>query len=209
MEDFELVGPNGTDINNEFLKQYRDALRDQYYANVSSLKQEKRNADASIMSAANERGMMYSNFPQRAKIQNEANYLKNAADLHTTYQTGLDKLRSNAVGTYNQIKDLEDKIADLNEYASKPKRTDPTNTNPFNTPLGNNNNGTDKYNKKDIASQTDKLNNYTDAGWSSSAWDEQVDKSNGKYTDWVIFPDWLERGAQTGQWYFGNNPGKG
>lgn len=126
MNDFELIAPNGTDIDNEFLKQYRDALRNQYDANVSSLMQEKRNADASIMSSANRAGLMYSNFPQRAKIQNEANYLKNMSNLHTTYQTGLDKLRGNAVDTYNKIKDLEDAIADLNETANSNNNTNTT-----------------------------------------------------------------------------------
>lgn len=113
MEDFELVGPNGTDINNEFLKQYRDALKNQYDASLSSLKQQNRNNQASIMSAANERGMMYSNFPQRSKIQAETDYLNNVAKLHSTYQTGLDKLRSNAVNAYNQIKAYEEAISDL------------------------------------------------------------------------------------------------
>lgn len=126
MNDFELIAPNGTDINNEFLKQYRDALRSQYDANVSSLRQEKRNADAAIMSGANRAGLMYSNFPQRAKIQNETNYLKNMSNLHTTYQTGLDKLRGNAVDTYNKIKDLEDAIADLNETANSKNNTNTT-----------------------------------------------------------------------------------
>lgn len=114
MEDFELVGPNGTDVNNEFLKQYRDALKNQYDASLSSLKQQNRNNQASIMSAANERGMMYSNFPQRSKIQAETDYLSNASKLHSTYQTGLDKLRSNAVNAYNQIKSYEEAISDLN-----------------------------------------------------------------------------------------------
>ena len=127
MEDFELVGPNGTDVNNEFLKQYRDALRNQYDASVSSLKQQNRNNQASIMSAANEKGMMYSNFPQRSKIQAETDYLKNMSKLHSTYQTGLDKLRSNAVNTYNQIKAYEEAIADLDELSGGTGGTPGTN----------------------------------------------------------------------------------
>jgi hypothetical protein len=113
MEDFDLIGPNGTDINNEFLKAYRDSLRNQYDANVSSYKQQKRNADAQIMSAANKAGMMYSNFPQRSKIQTEADYLTGLSKLRGTYQTGLDKLRNNAVDAYNQIKAYEEAISDL------------------------------------------------------------------------------------------------
>lgn len=113
MEDFDLIGPNGTDVNNEFLKAYRDSLKNQYDANVSSYKQQKRNADAQIMSAANKAGMMYSNFPQRSKIQTEANYLAGLSKLRSTYQTGLDKLRNNAVDAYNQIKAYEEAISDL------------------------------------------------------------------------------------------------
>ena len=113
MEDFDLVGPNGTDVNNDFLKAYRDSLKNQYDANVSSYKQQKRNADAQIMSAANKAGMMYSNFPQRSKIQTEADYLTGLSKLRSTYQTGLDKLRNNAVDAYNQIKAYEEAISDL------------------------------------------------------------------------------------------------
>ena len=113
MEDFDLIGPNGTDVNNEFLKAYRDSLKNQYDANVSSYKQQKRNADAQIMSAANKAGMMYSNFPQRSKIQTEADYLTGLSKLRSTYQTGLDKLRNNAVDAYNQIKASEEAISDL------------------------------------------------------------------------------------------------
>ena len=115
MDDFELVGPTGVNIN-DFLKNYRDTLTNQYGSNVSALNQSKRNTEAQIMSNFNRRGMMYSNLPQREKIKNETNYLNNLADLHTTYQTGLDKLRNNAVDTYNNIKDLEDKIKDLQDY---------------------------------------------------------------------------------------------
>ena len=113
MEDFDLISPNGTDVNNEFLKAYRDSLKNQYDANVSSYKQQKRNADAQIMSAANKAGMMYSNFPQRSKIQTEADYLTGLSKLRSTYQTGLDKLRNNAVDAYNQIKAYEEAISDL------------------------------------------------------------------------------------------------
>jgi len=115
MDDFELVGPTGVNIN-DFLKNYRDTLTNQYGSNVSALNQSKRNTEAQIMSNFNRRGTMYSNLPQREKIKNETNYLNNLADLHTTYQTGLDKLRNNAVDTYNNIKDLEDKIKDLQDY---------------------------------------------------------------------------------------------
>ena len=126
MDDFELVGPTGVNIN-DFLKNYRDALTNQYGSNVSALNQSKRNTEAQIMSNFNRRGTMYSNFPQREKIKNEANYLNNLANVHTTYQTGLDKLRNNAVDTYNSIKSIEEQIADLNDYIAK-KTSDSTNS---------------------------------------------------------------------------------
>lgn len=148
MEDFDLIGPNGTDVNNEFLKAYRDSLKNQYDANVSSYKQQKRNADAQIMSAANKAGMMYSNFPQRSKIQTEADYLTGLSKLRSTYQTGLDKLRNNAVDAYNQIKAYEEAISDLsgsggvtgggtggNGTTGTPGKTD--GNNPSNTIQGN------------------------------------------------------------------------
>lgn len=216
MEDFELVGPNGTDVNNEFLKQYRDALKNQYDASLSSLRQQHRNNQASIMSAANERGMMYSNFPQRSKIQAETDYLTNTSKLRSTYQTGLDKLRNNATNAYNQIKAYEEAIKDLEEKAAgggsnsgSGGTTGTTGTNGNNTSGTNNttnllgNNGEIKFNDSGESSQ------YSDAGWSNKNWDRQVAESNGEKTDWWIFPDWLERGVQTGEWYFGNNKGKG
>lgn len=217
MDNFELVGPNGTDINNDFLKAYRDSLKAQYDANVAALNQNKRNNETAIMSGANRQGLMYSNFPQRAKIQNEANYLSNMANLNTTYQTGLDKLRGNALDTYNKIKDLEDQIKDLNDYAANPTTSNKTDLSSLadvlNKMLGNQKSG-DRTNESDDKSSnsnsvTGQSNEYSDAGWSSSSWDEEVKNSNGKYSDWGIFPDWLERGWQTGQWYFGNQKGKG
>ena len=208
MEDFELVGPNGTDINNEFLKQYRDSLKNQFDANVSSLKQQKRNSDASIMSNANRAGLMYSNFPQRSKIQTEADYLTDYSKLRKTYQTGLDSLRNNAVDAYNKIKAYEEAISDLNAKASGTTGTNKTTpgSNPDSNP-GNTSGGitgeipTIQYNEN--------VPQYSDAGWSNTNWDRQVAESNGKYTDYVFLPDWLERGWQTGEWFFGNQKGKG
>lgn len=113
MEDLQ-----GNDVNQFFLS-YRDALKNNYDSAVSALKQNKRNDDASIMSSANRQGLMYSNFPQRAKIQTESTYLNNLANARNSYQTGLDKLRSNAVNTYNTIKSYQEAISDLNDATAK------------------------------------------------------------------------------------------
>lgn len=113
LEDFRDLQGNNV---NDFIKAYRDELKNDFDANVSNLQQQRRNDMASIMSNANKRGMMYSNFPERSKLQYEANtYLPNYKNIYSSYQTGLDKLRSNALSTYNNIKSLQSSINDLNE----------------------------------------------------------------------------------------------
>ncbi len=168
MNDFELVGPDGTDLNNDFIRQYRDALKSQYDSNVAALNQNKRNNDTAIMSGANRAGLMYSNFPQRAKIQNEASYLSKMSDLNTTYQTGLDKLRGNAVDTFNKIKDLEDQIKDLNDSAASAKNggnseiSDLAKT--LNDLLGNQDKGNSTADTDSIAAQKEKLEGKNKSG---------------------------------------------
>lgn len=113
LEDFKDL--QGNDIN-KFVREYRDTMKQNYDAQVDLVNQQNRNDRAAIMAEANKRGMMYSNFPERAKMQYQANtYLPNLRSAYTSYQTGLDKLRSNALGSYNAIKALQDQIKDLNE----------------------------------------------------------------------------------------------
>lgn len=113
LEDFRDLQGNKV---NEFIKAYRDELKNDYDANVSNIQQQKRNDFASIMSQANKAGMMYSNFPERSKLRYEAEtHLPNLQKAYTSYQTGLDKLRSNALNSYNTLKDLQDQIKNLNE----------------------------------------------------------------------------------------------
>lgn len=115
MDGLDINDPLGNNLN-EFIKRYRDSLDRSYAANLSALNQKKNNDFATIMAGANKRGMMYSNFPERAKYQYMANtYTPTKASNFTTYQTGLDKLRSNSVNFYNQIKNVEEAIADLNK----------------------------------------------------------------------------------------------
>ena len=114
MEGFDITDLQGNNLN-DFVKNYRDALKNTYTSNLSQIEQQRLNDEASIMAQANARGMMYSNFPERSKMQYEVeNYLPAREKAFTSYQTGLDKLRSNAVNTYNNIMSLEDAINDLN-----------------------------------------------------------------------------------------------
>lgn len=100
---------------NDFVKNYRDALARQYQSSVQSLNQQRLNDQRSIMSNANARGMMYSNFPTRDKIiYDQQTFLPNYTKLYQSYSTGLDKLRQNVVNYQNSIKSIQDAIADLN-----------------------------------------------------------------------------------------------
>ena len=111
MENFYAT--TGEDIN-EFFKNYRDALKAQRDSSVKQLEQQRRNDFATIMGGANRRGMLYSNFPERAKIKyNVASYDPSLVKLNTTYTTGLDSLRANMVNLWNQKKAYDEAIADL------------------------------------------------------------------------------------------------
>lgn len=122
LEDFRDLQGNNV---NEFIRAYRDELKNDYDANVSNIQQQKRNDFASIMAQANKAGMMYSNFPERSKLRYEAEtYLPNRQKAYTSYQTGLDKLRSNALSSYNTLKNLQSQIKDLDE--SNPTTTNKT-----------------------------------------------------------------------------------
>lgn len=99
----------------DFYQNYRDSLDRQNQAAIASLDQQRRNDFATIMSGANKAGMLYSNFPTRDKIKYDTTaYQPNLVKLQQTYQTGLDKLRSNIVSYQNQIKSIQDAINELN-----------------------------------------------------------------------------------------------
>lgn len=107
-----MNNPNYTD---PYIQAYRDSLQEQYDATKASLDQQRANDFAVMMAQANTKGMTYSNFPERSKIQYDtATYSPAIVNARTTYQTGLDKLRSSGVQLANQIKSIEEKIADLN-----------------------------------------------------------------------------------------------
>ena len=99
----------------DFYKNYRENLSRQNEVGKQNLWQQRRNAQASIMSGANKAGMLYSNFPERSKIQYDVQtYDPAVIKMQTSYQTGLDTLRNNILKYQNSIKDLQENIAHLN-----------------------------------------------------------------------------------------------
>lgn len=103
----------------DFIKAYRDSLLRQYNANRALIDNTRDAYETNLMGNANARGMMYSNFPQRDKLKYQATtYMPNIVNTRNTYQTGIDKIRSNAVSLANNIKTIEQAIADLNNYGT-------------------------------------------------------------------------------------------
>lgn len=99
----------------EFYQNYRDSLDRQFQTSLQALDQQRKNAQASIMSGANKSGMMYSNFPARSKIQyDQQTYQPTLVKMQNTYQTGLDQLRNNILKYQNSIAEIQDSIAHLN-----------------------------------------------------------------------------------------------
>lgn len=98
-----------------FITQYRDAIERQRDLSKQYVDNQRRNDFAGIMAGANASGMMYSNFPERSKIQyNTSTYQPSIVKVQDTYRTGLDKLRSNTLNLYNQLASINEAIADLN-----------------------------------------------------------------------------------------------
>ena len=98
-----------------FAQNYRQALDDQYNADVNALNNQRNLSHTSIMSGANARGMLHSSFPTRDKLKYDVGTYEPAlVKTRQSYQTGLDSLYKNVGNYYNQIKDIQDKIADLN-----------------------------------------------------------------------------------------------
>ena len=100
---------------NTFVNNYRQSLQSQYDVANSQAATDRQTAQQQIMSNANKAGSMYSNFTERAKTQYDTGtYLPSIVKNYSTYQTGLDKLRSNIADYQNNIKTLEEAIASLN-----------------------------------------------------------------------------------------------
>lgn len=103
------------DTVDPFINAYRDSLERQRDLSMQSLDNQRRLDQRSIMAGANKAGMMYSNFPQRDKIKYDTQtYTPNQVKIQQGYQTGLQKLRQNIIDTSNQLKNINEAIADLN-----------------------------------------------------------------------------------------------
>lgn len=103
---------------NSFIEEYRNALGRQRDMSLQALENERRNQYQNIMSNANKAGMMYSNFPERTKMQYDTSvYEPNVIKAQTAYQTGLDTLRNNVTSTYNKIKELQELTGATNQAA--------------------------------------------------------------------------------------------
>lgn len=99
----------------DFYQNYREMLSRQYETAKQNLDRQRENDFASIMSGANKAGMLYSNFPERSKIQYDAGtYMPNLAKINNTYLTGLSDLRNNVLKYSNSIAEIQDAIANLN-----------------------------------------------------------------------------------------------
>lgn len=98
-----------------FINAYRDSLERQRDLSMQSLDNTRRNDFATIMAGANKAGMLYSNFPQRDKIKYDTqNYMPSQVKIQQGYQTGLQKLRENTINMANQLKTINEAIAELN-----------------------------------------------------------------------------------------------
>ena len=98
-----------------FMQNYRNALEDQYNADVNALANQRNLDYTTIMNSANRRGMLHSNFPVINKLRYDVGtYEPSLVKTRQSYQSGIDKLYENAVKYYNQAKSIQEKIADLN-----------------------------------------------------------------------------------------------
>lgn len=102
ISDPTSFNPLATD--NEFIQNLRTALTDSYNAGMANLDNQRKLDHAAIMNNANKAGVLFSNIPQRMKIQYDTNtYMPAQTNLRNSYQTGLDTLRNNGINAANQV----------------------------------------------------------------------------------------------------------
>lgn len=89
--------------DNEFVNNLRTALQEAYDADVAALENQRTLDHSAIMNQANKAGVMFSNIPERMKVQYDTNtYMPNLTKARQSYQTGLDALRQNGINAANQ-----------------------------------------------------------------------------------------------------------
>lgn len=117
LSDEEKFARAMSDVGRDnFVNAYRNALDSQKDLTFQNLEQSRRNTFQNMMGAANSYGMMYSNFPERAKYQYDVNtYMPARTKTQATYQTGLDTLRNNVTSYLNKLADYDAEIASLNK----------------------------------------------------------------------------------------------
>lgn len=112
----EKVFPTTLAEMQPFFRNLADAYKVQWDAQKNLLNEQRRQQQTGIMSQANQAGMLYSNFPQRAQIQYDTNtYMPAMTKLSNTYFTGLNDLRNKGTQLANSIRTTEQAIADMNE----------------------------------------------------------------------------------------------
>lgn len=103
----------------DFMSNYRTALEEQRTADLNALDNQRNLAYTGIMTGANRRGLLHSNFPTRDKLRYDVETYEPAkVKVQQTYQTGLDTLYNNAAKYLNQIKSYREKTSDLNDYSN-------------------------------------------------------------------------------------------
>lgn len=151
---------------NAFIKAYRESLQAQRDSSIKQLNQARKNYHSSIMGGANRRGMLYSNFPQRDKLIYDTSVYDPAfTKVNTTYQTGLDTLRNNAISLWNKIKSYQEAIDDLN--SSNTGTTTDTDTDTESKKKNSSTDDKDNENSNRTSRNSDEIGNYGagGAGW--------------------------------------------
>lgn len=104
MENYDPTSFNPLGADNEFIQNLRTALTESYDAGMANLNNQRQLDQSAIMNKANKAGVMFSNIPQRMKIQYDTNtYMPAQVKLRNSYQTGLDTLRQNGINAANQV----------------------------------------------------------------------------------------------------------
>ena len=107
-------------VLNDYIKAYRATLQPQLNATQGNLVQARENAFGTIMNTASQQGMIHSNFTARDKLKYDTGTYEPAAiKAQQTYQAGLDTLRQNTANLANTVKNIREKIADINYATSQ------------------------------------------------------------------------------------------